>query len=69
MARILSRSPFLDLVIVELTDDNPFPDEIWGEIDCAQTEAIISLYQEGLKPLAVVVSGGTFGSHILRYMR
>lgn len=69
MASILSRSPAFDFVIVELTDDNPFPNEVWDEIACVQTEAIIGLHRENLKPLAVVVSGGTFGTHISQYGR
>jgi acyl-CoA synthetase (NDP forming) len=66
---ILSKSPAFDFVLVELTDDNPFPNEVWNEIARTQTEAIISLHKENLKPLAVVVSGGTFGTHVSKYER
>ncbi|MBM3183394.1 MAG: hypothetical protein FJZ83_05090 [Chloroflexi bacterium] len=69
MASILSRSPAFDFVLVELTDDNPFSDEEWAEIASAQTEALIGLHRENLKPLAVVVSGGTFGAHVSQYER
>ncbi|MBM3149183.1 MAG: hypothetical protein FJZ88_04020, partial [Chloroflexi bacterium] len=69
MASILSKSPAFDFVLVELTDDNPFPNEAWGEIVCAQTDAIIKLHKENLKPLAVAVSGGTFGNHVSKYKR
>jgi acyl-CoA synthetase (NDP forming) len=69
MARILSESPAFDFVLVELTDDNPFPNEVWSEIARTQTEAIIALHKKNLKPLAVVVSGGTFGTHFSQYER
>jgi len=35
----------------------------------AQTDAIIKLHKENLKPLAVAVSGGTFGNHVSKYKR
>ncbi len=61
MQRMLANSPHFDFIIVEITDDNPFPKDIWGTLMRKYTEGIINLSREQRKPLVGVVSGGIVG--------
>ncbi|MCK4724108.1 MAG: hypothetical protein KAT75_12425, partial [Dehalococcoidia bacterium] len=58
MQRMVANSPDFDFIIAEITDDNPFPKDIWGTLMRKYTEGIINLSREQLKPLVGVVSGG-----------
>lgn len=62
LPKLVAGSPQFDFIITEITDDNPFPKEIWSSFVTNQTEAIISLFGEQSKPLVAVVRGEIVGS-------
>ena len=60
--RMLARSPQFDLIVAEIAEEAPLPEEIWTAIVRMQAEEMINLHGEQLKPLVAVVTDGKFGS-------
>ena len=58
--RMAARSHSFDFIIVNISDDAPLPRDIWSNMVRKETENILNVSKEGLKPLLAVVSGGQF---------
>lgn len=61
ITRMLARSPHIDLIIAELTDDSPFSEELWNNFVKNQAAAMISLTEDKPNPLIGVVDSGLVG--------
>lgn len=60
--RMLTRTPHFDLIVAQVAEEAPLPEEIWTAIVRMQAEEMINLHGEQLKPLVAVVTDGKFGS-------
>ena len=58
LPRMMARSPHFDSIIAGVSEGNPFPTEMWCDVIRKQTDDIINLAGERLKPLVAVISGG-----------
>lgn len=58
LPRMLAQSPHFDFILANLTEENPLPREMWGVIIKSETEELIKVAEEQLKPVVAVVSAG-----------
>jgi len=58
--RMAARSHSFDFMIVNISEDAPLPGDTWSNLVRKETENILNVSKEGLKPLLAVVSGGRF---------
>ena len=62
MIRMMALSPHFDFIIAILTEEAPFFEENWRALIRGETEGIIKVFKEQLKPVIAVVNSGEITS-------